>query len=369
MDPHSIVSDAFWHSESSSLFESGQALDFSATPCPSVVFATSGSTGKPRYIALAKESLRLSAKCVNDHCHIDADSVWGLCLPWWHVGGFGVLARAFERGAGFSVFSQRWSASDALAWLLSANVTHLSLVPTQVHDLVASGFKAPPRLRVVIVGGGRLDQVLGEKARALGWPVLASYGMTEAGSQIATQHLDSLDRPFSLEPLPILPCWQSRATEEGLIEIAGPVLFHGECRREDDSWLYQQRHGDWYQTQDCGEVIDHRILITHRADSLVKVMGELVSPASIESTLVSLGFPPGRFAVLPLADARQQHRLIFVHENLEASDVAAVLARYHDTCAGFERISDAMAITDFPRSALGKIQRRKILERLAHSPT
>lgn len=364
MDPHSIVSHAFWHSESSWLMESGRAVEISAMPWPSVVFATSGSTGKPRYIALAKDSLRLSAQCVNDHCHVDADSVWGLCLPWWHVGGFGVLARAFERGAGFSVFSQRWNASDAAAWLASANVTHLSLVPTQVHDLVASGLKAPPTLRVVIVGGGRLDQDLGEKARALGWPVLASYGMTEAGSQIATQHLDSLDAPFCMEPLPILPCWQSRATEEGIIEISGPVLFHGECHREGDFWHYQPRHGDWYQTQDCGEVIDHRILITHRADSLVKVMGELVNPASMESTLISFGLPPGRFVVLPLADARQQHRLFLVHENLEDGDVAAVLARYHDTCPGYERIGDVVAIPDFPRSDLGKILRNALAEKV-----
>jgi O-succinylbenzoic acid--CoA ligase len=214
------------------------------------------------------------------------------------------------------------------------------------------------------VGGGRLDQDLGGKARALGWPVLASYGMTEAGSQIATQHLDSLASPFCLESLPILPCWQSRSTAQGIIEISGPVLFHGECHREGDFWYYQPRHGDWYQTQDCGEVIDHRILITHRADSLVKVMGELVNPASMESTLVSFGLPPGRFVVLPLADPRQQHRLFLVHENLEECDVAAVLALYHDTCPGYERIADIVAVTDFPRSDLGKILRNALAEKV-----
>lgn len=361
MDPHSLVSAAFWQSDTSWLMGSGQAREISGMPCPSVVFSTSGSTGQPRFIALSKESLSLSARTVNDHCHADAAAVWGLCLPWWHVGGFGVLARAYERGAAFAMFPQRWNAVEAVTWLSDSRVTHLSLVPTQVHDLVAAGLTAPASLRVIIVGGGRLEQALGERARRLGWPVLASYGMTEAGSQIATQDLTSLTRPFEAQPLPILPCWHVRTTEQGIIEISGPVLFHGECRREGDSWMYQKRAGDWYQSQDCGEVSDGHLLITHRADSLVKVLGELVNPALIEATLVSLGFQPGQVSVLALPDARQQHRLVLAHEGAPSAEMAAMLASYHGACAGYERISQVIAVPEFPRSDLGKIQRRALL--------
>jgi o-succinylbenzoate---CoA ligase len=367
MDPHSIVEPAFWRCEKSWLFESGRAIEISAPPTPSVVFATSGSTGLPRFIALAKESLLLSAKTVNDHCLVDAESVWGLCLPWWHVGGFGVLARAYERSASVAIFSQRWSAKDAAVWLTAGKVTHLSLVPTQVHDLVSAGLVAPPTLQVVIVGGGRLEQELGEKARVLGWPVLASYGMTEACSQIATQDLASLRLPFSLGPMPVLPCWQARTSEQGNIEISGPALFLGECHRDGDAWRYQKREGGWYQTQDCGEISGNRLLITHRADSLVKVLGELVNPSAIESTLHRLGIPLGRFAVMPLMDARQQHRLALVHENLAEPSVAAALARYHDACPGYERISEVIAVPAFPRSDLGKIQRRALWEMIISS--
>lgn len=358
MEAHTIVGQEFWRSEKSWLFESGRGLEISAPPCPSVVFATSGSTGLPRFIALAKDSLLLSAKTVNDHCRVDTESVWGLCLPWWHVGGFGVLARAYERRANLAIFSQRWSAKEAAAWIVREKVTHLSLVPTQVHDLVTWGLAAPPTLRVVIVGGGRLEQKLGQRARLLGWPVLASYGMTEAGSQIATQDLASLTRPYVVESLPLLPCWHARVSGQGIIEISGSALFHGECQRSGDTWIYQKRKTEWYQTQDCGVLNDGSIFVTHRADSLVKVMGELVNPAAIESLLVSLGLPLDRIAVVAIADSRQQHRLVLAHENLSSNDFAGILARYHDQCLGFERISEVIAVPNFPRSDLGKIQRR-----------
>ncbi len=81
-------------------------------------------------------------------------------------------------------------------------VTLTSLVPTQVHDLVQCALACPPSLRAVVVGGAELDPVLGERARELGWPVLQSYGMTEAASQVATASLASLDRPYASSPRP-----------------------------------------------------------------------------------------------------------------------------------------------------------------------
>ena len=76
--------------------------------------------------------------------------------------------------------------------LADRGVTHTSLVPTQVHDLVKADLRAPETLKAIVVGGGHLDAATGRLARTLGWPVLASYGMTEAASQIATQ---TLERP------------------------------------------------------------------------------------------------------------------------------------------------------------------------------
>jgi O-succinylbenzoic acid--CoA ligase len=277
------------------------------------------------------------------------------------VGGFGVVARAYASHCRFTTMPDRWHAESCVSWLEKNQVSHLSLVPTQLHDLVSKNIRCPDSVQIVIVGGGRLEPSLAMAAQKLGWPILASYGMTEAGSQIATQDPKTLNQPFSLDPLPVLPHWHVRIDAGGIIAIAGPALFHGELHRVGDGWRYQQREGEWYQTQDCGVLFDQRLLVTHRADSLVKVLGELVNPAAIEATLCDIGLPYGKFAVLPVVDDRQQNRLIFVHENLTNEIIASALDDYHQTCPGYHLMSVSICVADFPRSALGKFLHQDLI--------
>src|ERR1035437_6785984 len=75
-----------------------------------ILFSTSGSTGAPKWIALSKDALLLSAMAVNAHLQIKDTSCWGLALPIHHVGGFGVVARAYEAGCRLRVFGRRWDA-------------------------------------------------------------------------------------------------------------------------------------------------------------------------------------------------------------------------------------------------------------------
>ena len=74
--------------------------------------------------------------------------------------------------------------------------------------MVKGGWTAPVDLRAVVVGGGRLEETAGRAARELGWPVLASYGLTEAGSQVATQSPELLDAPYAVDGLPVLSHWE-----------------------------------------------------------------------------------------------------------------------------------------------------------------
>ena len=228
MDATLLKDDAFWHDP-----KPVAAGDFPGEipACKAlaghVLFGTSGSSGAPKWIALSKKALRVSAAAVNRHLEVTRDSCWGLALPLRHVGGFGVAARAHEAGCGWVVFDARWDPCVYQKWLADHQVTHTSLVPTQVHDLAAAGLRAPAALRAVVVGGGHLDVATGRAARALGWPVLASYGMTEAGSQIATQELASLTAAYEPAPLPLLPVWQAQLEDDGRLLIAGEALFSG----------------------------------------------------------------------------------------------------------------------------------------------
>ena len=323
-----------------------------------VYFKTSGSTGSPKWIGLERHALRVSAAAVNRHLGVDASSVWALALPLEHVGGSGVVVRAMEAGCGLERFAGKWNAPEFTAWLGSSRATHLSLVPTQVHDLVAAGLRAPASLRAVVVGGGCLPPAEGQAARELGWPVLASYGMTEAGSQIATQGLELLEASYSMEPLELLPCWEVRSREDGRLEIRGEALFRGWLRESEAGWHFEERTGEWFVTSDRGTVEGREVRIAGRADALVKILGELVDPEEVRTEILSAaagGIGERELAVVAVDEARAGKRLVLVHERpVPAAALEAALRSYHARCPGFRRIAATVAVEKIPRSPLGK---------------
>lgn len=327
-----------------------------------MVFETSGSVGPVKRVVHSRRGLEVSAAAVNQHLGVDADSCWGLALPVHHVGGRGVVVRARVAGCRLREFGEKWDGGRFIDWLGSQRVSHTALVPAQVFDLVRLGRPAPGELRAVVVGGGRLDQATGRAARGLGWPVLPSYGLTEAGSQVATAGLDSLEQPYREAPLPVLPIWQVRVGDGGRLWLRGEALFSG--------WLvggeqtFEPREGEWFETSDLAEITAAGSIVPlGRADTRVKVLGELVDPLAIEREL-ERSDPGGGWGhsavVLAVPDARAGHRLLAVVEGSTAEIKEAVVEQYNKRAAGFARLSGLEAVDEFPRSGLGKVRRGEL---------
>ncbi len=368
MDPTILTTPSFWDDREPFSFGKfhGQ-LPIEPLLESTVLFETSGSSGKPKWVVISKSALLASAAAVNEHLEISSSSCWGLALPLHHVGGFGIAARSYAASCKLRVFPQRWDAPAFADWLGKNAVTHSSLVPTQVHDLVKNRLVAPSCLQAIIVGGGRLDSATGHAARALGWPVLASYGMTEAASQVATQGLSYLNDHYQPSPIPILSNWQARVVTNELLEVSGPALFSGYVTLENGVGHFTPRSSSWYITSDRVLLEDRLLSPLGRADTLVKVLGELVDPSEIEQELRSLAegrLAIGSYAVLAVPDARAGHRLVPVFERQVAPElVAAVLAKYALLALGFRRLQPCFWIDTLPKSPLGKILKTKLLSR------
>ncbi len=354
MDATLLTSAAFWDDAGSPIPEIPELAGH-------VLFESSGSTGNPKQVALSKQALLVSAAAVNRHLGVTRESCWGLALPLNHVGGFGVAARAYQAGSGFKHFSQRWDAREFRVWLERNNVTQTSLVPTQVHDLVHAHLTAPATLLAIVVGGGHLDTLTGQAARDLGWPVLASYGMTEAASQIATQGLDALHKSYQTAPIPLLPIWEAKTTPENLLAISGPALFSGYL----SGGKVAPRETNWHLTSDRVLLANKQLTPLGRADALVKILGELVDPEAIERELLAMSrgeLTPGTFAVIAILDERAGHGLVPVFESsVSPSVVAGVLSLYQAQAPGLRRLQPAAVIEKFPRSELGKLRRTELV--------
>jgi O-succinylbenzoic acid--CoA ligase len=339
-----------------------------------VLFETSGSSGTPKWIALSKSALLASAEAVNRHLEVTPHSCWGLALPAHHVGGFGVAARAFAAGCAFREFGRRWDPSAFAIWLAENKVTHSSLVPAQVHDLVTAGIRAPSSLRAIVVGGGHLDAGTGQAARALGWPVLASYGMTEAASQIATATLASLETIYQPTPIPLLPIWQAETSPDQRLRISGPALFSGTLIRKNETnetWTFIPRLSEWHETSDLVTLENRCLTPLGRSDLRVKVLGELVDLEAIERELIQLSegrLQPGSFVIVAIPDARAEHALVPVFDaaaNREIID--AVLSAHARRAPGFQRLQAPRLLENLPRSPLGKPHRSRIAAEISSS--
>ena len=359
MVPPLLIDPAFWESD-----ENWGAEAFPRIPELEghVFFRTSGSTGKAKWIALSKAALLLSASAVNRHLQVTEDSVWGLPLPIHHVGGFGVVARSYEAACRLSEFSGKWNPYAFTKWLEKTRVTHTSLVPTQVHDLVKTGLQAPRSLVAIVVGGGKLDKATGQSARNRGWPVLASYGMTEACSQIATQTLESLKRPYQPAPLPVLPIWNTRLADTGNLEISGPALFSGTVKHG----IYHPRLNKWHETSDRVLFENAAIFPLGRADFTVKILGELVDPEEIATEIMAISvgaLHPKNFTVVAISDARAGHALIPVVESpINSAEIEIFLSQYNASAIGYRRVGKPVSISEFPRTELGKLRHKELVQ-------
>ena len=153
------------------------------------ILPTSGSTGRPKGVRLSRGAFLASAAASARRLGTAENDVGLLSLPTAHVGGLSILIRHLiaRRPVVLPDGSGAFRAAEILETVRRHRVTSLSLVPTMLRRVLATGESVPPSLRCVLIGGAAAPSTLMDEARRRGWPVRATYGLTEACSQVATQ--------------------------------------------------------------------------------------------------------------------------------------------------------------------------------------
>ncbi len=251
---------------------------------PLAILFTSGSTtpgGRP--VVLSRGAFVASAAASAQRLGWLERDRWLLTLPLAHVGGISVLTRCLLAGKTVVLPEPGARPESVLAVGRLRGASLTSLVPTQVRGWLESMDRDPwPALRAVLVGGAGIDQALHEAAIARKLPLLKTYGMTEACSQVATQPPGSWGRTSSDCGSP-LPGYQVRA-RDGILEVRSPSLFTG-------YWPNQSaplEAGGWWRTQDHGWLDEGGLVhVAGRADGIIISGGENVSLAEVEAAMVS----------------------------------------------------------------------------------
>jgi O-succinylbenzoic acid--CoA ligase len=256
-------------------------------------------------------------------------------------------------------------------------ITCVSLVAAMLGRVLdARGERpVPATLRVVLLGGGPAPRPLLERSARLGVPVIQTYGMTEAASQVATLAPADALRKLGSAGKPLLPT-ELRIERDGApappgtpgeILVRGPTVTSGYLNRPDET-AGALRDG-WLHTDDVGYLdAEGYLYVLDRRDDLINSGGENVSPAEIEATLLAhpaiedagvVGVPDPRWGEVPVAMVKLRSE--------GALDAATVVAFCATRLARY-KIPQAIHFVDsLPRNAAGKLIRRDLRERVLNT--
>jgi O-succinylbenzoic acid--CoA ligase len=248
-----------------------------------LVVETSGSTGEAKRVLLGAAALRASAEAT--HARLGGPGRWLLALPAHHIAGAQVIVRGLLAGhrpatwdlrGGFRPADFAAAAATLRDGAPAGRRHYTSLVPTQLHRVLAEGGMALDALRAfdaVLVGGAATPPELLARAREAEVAVVTTYGMSETsgGCVYDGAPLDGVEVKL--------------AAPDGRIQLAGPMLAEGYLgAAELTGEVFAE---GWFRTSDLGAWDGDRLRVVGRADDVIITGGEKVHPAAVERVLTS----------------------------------------------------------------------------------
>ncbi|MFT3836671.1 MAG: AMP-binding protein [Myxococcaceae bacterium] len=322
-----------------------RSVDRSTPPAssgePWIELLTSGTTGPSKCIGLSAANFEAHAATNARHSGASASDRHYCCLPMFHVGALAMITRAAIEGASV-VIAQSFDPQRFLDDAERHRLTHASLVSTQlirVLDLLGTR-PFPDSFKAILVGGGPVTPAVMRRAREKGAPVLQTYGLTEACSQVCTEQLGDADGTSAGKPLPGVEV----SIIDGRIHVGGPTVA--------------PMFGGSLDTGDLGYFDERgRLHVLSRRTDLIVTGGENVYPFEVEQALLDI---PGvtDAAVAAVSDPVWGQRVTAAI--VGTPDDATLTATLKQRLAGFKVPRDYLRLAELPRNATGKVDRRAL---------
>ena len=347
-----------------SSFEPGEPDDVA------LVLHTSGTTSRPKQVPLRQRNLMASARTIGAHYRLSQDDVSFCVMPLFHI--HGLVASTFAAlGAGGAVITpRRFTPHRFWPQAREHGATWLSAGPT-LHQMIldrADGDGPPVTLRFVRSCSSALSAELAERAEQVyGAPILEAYGMTEASHQMSSNPLPPGPRLVGSVGVPTGT--QIRIADKsgtflpdgtaGEVVIRGPGIMSGYVNNP--AATAEAFFGDWFRTGDRGVFRDGYLFLEGRIKEMIIRGGENIAPAEIEQVLLS--HPAVRDAVCFGIPDEKYGELVGAAVTLAAeAEVSDLTAHCRERLAAFKVPARIDVLAEIPRTATGKVQRRRVAE-------
>ena len=345
------------HPQSQKLKEIASRLPF----FPSSVYLFTSSFQK--ICILKKQAFLTSAKAVNQHLECSSKDKWNINLPLFHVGGLSILARSYLGSYSYQKSDYPWDPKKWLKEITDQKITIASLVPAQVYDLVKLNLQAPKHLRAVVVGGDNLSFDLYKKARHLLWPLLPSYGMTEACSQVATAQLKSLEK--NEQPLlKKLNHIEFSSTEQDT-KIKSACLLESYFDIKTETLIDPKNDEGWFLLEDKVTFSGDYLSVKGRKDDQIKIKGELVDLQNLRDQIKNLSFHLTKdYEILPNVEKRNSYEICLVTNSFDFKEISSVLENFNNQVLPYEQIQKVYCLNTIHKTDLLKVKLEELRKQI-----
>ncbi|HEX9064500.1 MAG TPA: AMP-binding protein [Streptosporangiaceae bacterium] len=346
-------------------FEPGQPGD------AGVVLHTSGTTSRPKQVPLTQANLMASTRTIARFYQLQPSDVSFCVMPLFHVHGLVASTFAALAAGGSVIVPRRFTPRGFWPQAREHGATWFSAGPT-LHQMIlerADGAGPPGSLRFARSCSSALAPALLEQTeRAYGVPVLEAYGMTEASHQMASNPLPPAERiPGSVG----IPAGAEIAIADGAGNLLGPgvageVVIRGPgvmtgYANNPVATAEAFTGAGWFRTGDRGVLRDGYLYLEGRLKEMILRGGENIAPAEIEQVL--LAHPAVRDAVCFGIPDDKYGELVGAAVTVTGDVPPRELTGFcRDRLAAFKVPARIYVLEEIPRTATGKVQRRRVGE-------
>jgi acyl-CoA synthetase (AMP-forming)/AMP-acid ligase II len=339
-----------------------------------VILSSSGTTGAPKVVPLSIAQLLETASLIARHNQLTPDDRGFNPLPLWHVNAEVVALLATLVAGSSLVLEDSFHRTGFWKLIDDFEVTWINAVPAIISRLtVIQGDEVPlSRVRFVRSASAPLSPALSERFESqTSVPVIQSYGMTEAASQICANPIEgprkpgSVGVPVGVQVRIVTPeRGEVDATGVGSIEIKGSTVISA---YESPSYAERFDADGWLSTGDLGYFDDDGYLfIVGRSDDVINRGGEKIYPLEIENVLaamdevamaVVIGEADDVFGQVPVAYVQPRDLTVLRTPSDSAALVAAVRARLAETFSRAHRPATVRLVHRLPANGTGKVRK------------
>ncbi len=342
---------------------SGDASDAAA------LLYTSGTTGRSKGAMISRRALVYCANTLAECWQFTADDILLHVLPMFHGHGLFIAGNTVLAAGAQMIFTNRFDVNEVIRYLPEATV--FMGVPTMYTRLL----KHPDfsknvcrKLRLTISGSAPItSETLEAFRKRSGNSIVERYGLTET-LIVTSNPCNGMGEPGSVG-IPLANIDLRIADIEtgveltepntvGKIEVRSPCLFNGYWRNAEKTAQDMCSDG-YFSTGDLGTIDEKGFLyLVGRDKDMIITGGYNVYPKEVETEIDALkNVQESTVIGLPHPDFGEAVTALVISETPGELNEASMLSALVDRLAKYKCPKKVLFVDEFPRNAMGKIQK------------